>query len=131
MGSLQFNTDGGNGGNNAGLCDYNVGLEGCSKWAARLGPHPHTPLKLEVGLSFSEGFLSECAHPCVIVQSFIYTSFCQNRTATHKTCPICPSWEVTVRSLRVGGPRCVYTIWQPTVTTTPSHSSANPPLTLK
>lgn len=128
---LQFHTDGWIGEDNAGLCDYIVSLEGCSSWAARLGPHPHTPLKLGVRLSCSAGFLSEHAHPCVIVQSFIHTSFCQNGTATHKSCPICPSEEVTVKSLRVGGPRCVYTIWQPTVSSTPSHSRADPRLTLK
>lgn len=73
----QFYTDGGFGRDNAGLCDSKVGLEGCSSWVARLGPHPHDPLKLGAGLSCSAGVLLERAHPCVIVQSFTYTSPCQ------------------------------------------------------
>lgn len=66
-GSLRLHTDGGFGRDNAGLCDEEVGLEGCSLRAARLGPHPHGPV----------GGLSERAHPCVIVQRFTHTSWCQ------------------------------------------------------
>lgn len=78
-GSLHCYTDCGFGWDNAGLCDSKVGLEGCSSWVARLGPHPHTPLKHGAQLSHSAGVLLEHAHPCVIVQSFIDTSSCQKK----------------------------------------------------
>lgn len=68
-----------------------------------------------LGLVAQRGVLLERAHPCVIVQSFAYTSLCQESTANHQTRPIRLSWEVIVESLRVGGPRWVYTIWQPAV----------------
>lgn len=82
-GSLQFYTDGEFGWDNAGLCDSKLGLEGCSSWVARLGPHPHAQPKLGARLRCSAGVHLERAHPCVIVQNFIYTSHCQKSTATH------------------------------------------------
>lgn len=87
-GSLQFYTDGEFVWDNVGLCDCEVGLEGCTSWVARLGPHPHAPSKLGARLSCSAGVFLEHAHPCVIVQSFIYTSPRQTNAANRRSCPI-------------------------------------------
>lgn len=86
----------------------------CFLWVARLGLHPHTLLKLGARFSHSAGFLPPVPTRVSLFKASC-TPLCARIALTHQTCPICPSWEVTVKSLRVGGPCCVYAIWQPAV----------------
>lgn len=52
-----------------------VGLEGCSSWVARLGPHPHAPLKLGARLSHSAGGFFRACPPVCHCSKASYTPF--------------------------------------------------------